>query len=58
MLIYIFLYMIGQQLNMDTTYWVLFWVCLAARISLVFVKSMMNHGVNALADKIVDSWKW
>lgn len=57
MLIYIFLYMIGQQLNMGTTYWVLFWVCLAARIILAFVKSMMNRGVNKLADKILDSWK-
>ena len=58
MLIYIFLYMIGQQLNMGTTYWVLFWVCLSASIILAFVKSMMNRGVNKLADKILDSWKW
>ena len=57
MLIYIFLYMIGQQLNMGTTYWVLFWVCLTARIILAFVKYMMNRGVNKLADKILDSWK-
>lgn len=58
MLIYIFLYMIGQQLNMGTTYWVLFWVCLTASIILAFVKYMMNRGVNKLADKILDSWKW
>lgn len=38
MLIYIFLYMIGQQLNMGTTYWVLFWVCLIASIVHCFCK--------------------
>ncbi len=38
MLIYIFLYMIGQQLNMGTTYWVLFWVCLIASIGHCFCK--------------------
>ena len=38
MLIYIFLYMIGQQLNMGTTYWVLFWVCLTASIVHCFCK--------------------
>ena len=42
MLIYIFLYMIGQQLNMGTTYWVLFWICLTARIVITFAKSMMQ----------------
>lgn len=57
MLIYIFLYMIGQQLNMGTTYWVLFWVCLTARIVITFAKFMMNCGVNKLADEIIDSWK-
>lgn len=40
MLIYIFLYMIGQQLNMGTTYWVLFWVCLTARIVITFAKTI------------------
>lgn len=40
MLIYIFLYMIGQQLNMGTAYWVLFWVCLSARIVLAFKKAV------------------
>lgn len=57
MLIYIFLYMIGQQLNMGTTYWVLFWVCLTARIVIAFAKYMMNRKVNKLADEIIDSWK-
>lgn len=57
MLICIFLYMIGQQLNMGTTYWVLFWVCLTARIVITFAKYMMNRGVNKLADEIIDSWK-
>lgn len=42
MLIYIFLYMIGQQLNMGTTYWVLFWVCLTARI--VIARPFSLHG--------------
>jgi hypothetical protein len=49
--------MIGQQLNMGTTYWVLFWVCLTARIVITFAKYMMNRGVNKLADEIIDSWK-
>lgn len=40
MVIYIFLYMIGQQLNMGTTYWVLFWVCLAASIVITFAKTI------------------
>ena len=40
MLIYLFLYMIGQQLNMGTAYWVLFWVCLAARIVITFAKTI------------------
>lgn len=40
MLIYIFLYMIGQQLNMGTTYWVLFWVYLTARIVITFAKTI------------------
>lgn len=44
MLIYIFLYMIGQQLNMGTTYWVLFCVCLTVRIVTAFAKYMMNRG--------------
>lgn len=57
MLVYIFLYMIGQQLNMGTTYWVLFWGCLTSRIVITFVKYMMNRGVNKLADEIIDSWK-
>lgn len=51
MLIYIFLYMIGQQLNMGTTYWVLFWVCLTARIIIAIVKSMMNRGVRKLSEE-------
>lgn len=57
MLIYIFLYMIGQQLNMGTPYWVLFWVCLTASIVTAFAKFMMNRGVNKLDDEIIDSWK-
>lgn len=57
MLIYIFLYMIGQQLNMGTTYWVLFWVCLTGSIVITFAKYMMNREVNKLADEIIDSWK-
>lgn len=40
MLIYIFLYMIGQRLNMGTAYWVLFWVCLAACIVITFAKTI------------------
>lgn len=42
MLIFIFLYMIGQQLNMGTTYWVLFGVYLIAHIITIFVKAIMN----------------
>lgn len=42
MLIYIFLYMIGQQLNMGTTYWVLFWGCLTYSIVRCFLK-VHNH---------------
>lgn len=40
MYIFIFLYMIGQQLNMGTSYWVLFWVCLATRIVITFAKTI------------------
>lgn len=38
MLIYIFLYMIGRQLNMGATYWVLFGVYLTAGIVHYFCK--------------------
>ena len=38
MLIYIFLYMIGRQLNMGTAYWVLFGVCMTASIVHCFCK--------------------
>lgn len=42
MYIFIFLYMIGQKLNMGTAYWVLFWVCLAARIVITFAKTIYS----------------
>lgn len=32
MLVYILLYMLGQQLNMGTSYWVMFAVCIVLRI--------------------------
>lgn len=41
MLIFILLYMIGRQLNMGATYWVLFWVCLTSSIVHCFLKA---HG--------------
>lgn len=47
MLSYIFLYMIGRQLNMGSAYWVLFWGGMTVSIVTAFARFMMNR----------DSWK-
>lgn len=57
MLVYLFIYMIGQQLNMGTTYWILFWVCFLCNAVASAIKFILNRSADLLAKKIFEFLK-